>query len=133
MMALKEAIEKVDKAVKHADEVAKKLTTKDRKKLKSTTFCGPNRSYPVNDCAHYTAALRLLSRGKYSAATKAKIKSCIIRRGKAMGCVKKEKSADIEELIKSYIFKTTVESVEQSIKNPGIDLAFDESDLCEEC
>lgn len=35
-MALKEVIEKVDKAIKHADEVAKKLTTKDRKKLKSS-------------------------------------------------------------------------------------------------
>lgn len=28
-------------------EEAKKLSTKDRKKLKSSTFCGPNRSFPV--------------------------------------------------------------------------------------
>ena len=46
-MGLKESITKLNEAVKNANEVAKKLTTKDRKKLKSSTFCGPNRSFPV--------------------------------------------------------------------------------------
>lgn len=35
-MSLRESIEIVNKAI----EDAKKLTTKDRKKLKSSTFCG---------------------------------------------------------------------------------------------
>ena len=35
-MSLKEVIDDVNKAV----EKSKKLTTKDRKKLKSSTFCG---------------------------------------------------------------------------------------------
>jgi hypothetical protein len=30
-------------------EVAKKLTTKDRKKLKSSTYCGPFRSFLVEE------------------------------------------------------------------------------------
>jgi len=127
-MGLKESIDRVNDAI----EQSKKLTTKTRKSLPDKVFCGPGRSYPVNDCAHYTAALRLLNRGKYSDATKAKIKSCIIRRGKAMGCVKKEKSADIEELIKSDIFKATIKSVELSLKNPGMDLNFDNCEDCED-
>lgn len=30
-----------------------KLSTSQRKKLKGSSFCGPNRSFPVPDCAHY--------------------------------------------------------------------------------
>jgi hypothetical protein len=63
-----------------------KLSTEKRKGLPSTAFCGPSRSFPVNDCAHYTAALRLLNRAKFSDATKAKVHACIVRKGKALGC-----------------------------------------------
>jgi hypothetical protein len=120
-MGLKEAIDKVNKAV----EKSAKLTTKQRKKLKKSQFCGPGRSFPVNDCAHYTAALRLLNRSKYSESTKAKIRACVNRKGKAMGCTKKkEKSADIETLINSDVFKTTRELVEQSLENEGMELDF---------
>jgi len=123
-MALKESIDRINEAIKKSDEIAKKLTTKQRKKLKSNVFCGPNRSFPVNDCAHYTAALRLLGRYK-GPGDKSKIRSCIERRGKKLGCsgAKKEKSADIEALINSEIFKTTREIVEK-----GLDL-----NNCEEC
>jgi hypothetical protein len=62
-----------------------KLTTKKRKSLKSSTFCGPDKSFPVNDCAHYTAALRLIGRYK-GPGDKNRIRACVIRRGKAMGC-----------------------------------------------
>ena len=35
----------IDKLIEDAKEVmGKKLTTKDRKKLKKSTFCGPDRS-----------------------------------------------------------------------------------------
>jgi len=38
-------------AIVEAEEDADKtLTTKQRKGMKGSTFCGPNRSYPVNDC-----------------------------------------------------------------------------------
>jgi len=40
IMGLKEAINNIGKVIKNADEVAKKLTTKDRKALKKSTFCG---------------------------------------------------------------------------------------------
>jgi hypothetical protein len=67
-----------------------KLSTAKRKKLAKSTFCGPDRSFPVNDCAHYTAALRLLGRYK-GPGDKGKIKACIERKGKAMGCAGKKK------------------------------------------
>jgi len=63
-----------------------KLSTAKRKSLPDSVFCGPGRSFPVNDCAHYTAALRLLNRYKGSDSTKAKIHSCITRKGKRLGC-----------------------------------------------
>jgi len=86
---------------------------------------------PVNDCAHYTAALRLLNRSKYSDSTKAKIRACINRKGKALGCTKKkEKSTEIEALINSVVFEETRLLVEESIKNPGMDLNFE---VCSDC
>jgi len=127
-MSIKDAINKVNEAI----EKSAKLTTKQRKNLKGSQFCGPGRSFPVNDCAHYTAALRLLNRSKYSDATKAKIRACVNRKGKSMGCTsKKEKSADIEMLINSDVFKTTRELVNQSLENEGIDLDFDNCEDCE--
>jgi len=115
-------------------EKSAKLTTKQRKKLKSSTFCGPGRSFPVNDCAHYTAALRLLNRSKFSSSTKAKIRSCVNAKGKKMGCggAKKAKSylieqgVDVEDIINLSIFESTRLLVEESIKNPEMEL-FDEA------
>jgi len=117
-MGLEEAINRANKAIENSAA----LTTKQRKNLKTSQFCGPGRSFPVNDCAHYTAALRLLNRSKFSDSTKAKIRACVNRKGKAMGCTKKsEKSADIDALINSDVFKTTRELVEQSLESKGLD------------
>ncbi len=63
-----------------------KLSTEARKKLGGGTFCGPGRSFPVPDCAHVTAARRLIGRAKVSDATKAKILSCVSGKAKKMGC-----------------------------------------------
>lgn len=71
-----------------------KLSTKTRKKLPNKVFCGPNRSFPVNDCAHYTAALRLLGRYK-GPGDKSKIRACIERRGRELKC--KTASGDSNE------------------------------------
>lgn len=71
-----------------------KLSTKKRKKLKSSTFCGPDRSFPVPDCAHVAAARRLIGRAKgLSATQKQSILSCVARKAKKLGCKssKKEK------------------------------------------
>lgn len=132
-MSLKKAISSVNKAIKKSDEVSKKLTTKDRKKLKSSTFCGPNRSFPVNDCQHAATAKAFLSRAKFSQATKKRIAACINRRAKSMGCSPgKPAKADMEfaELAITSIFKTTRELVDQSIEDEGMELDFNECDGC---
>lgn len=62
------------------------LTTKQRSKLKSSSFCGPGRSFPVPDCAHVTAARRLIGRYKGSADTKKRIMSCVNSKAAKLGC-----------------------------------------------
>jgi len=142
-MGLKEAIAKVNDAIKYADEVAKKLTTKDRKKLRKTVFCGPNRSFPVPDCKHVAVAKAYLNRSKFSKATKQRIAACINRRAKQLGCstVKPAKVKgsfdytfdslpnELKVLAESSIFETTKELVDQSLENAELELNFE----CEDC
>ena len=61
-----------------------KLSVEKRKKLAKSTFCGPDRSFPVPDCAHITAARRLIDRYK-GPGDKSSILSCVNRKAKALG------------------------------------------------
>lgn len=63
------------------------LSAKQRKKLSSSTFCGPNRSFPVPDCNHVRAGLSLLGRYK-GPGDKARIRACIYRKAKSLKCFK---------------------------------------------
>ena len=123
---LSELIARADKAI----EVAKPLTTKQRKKMKKSTFCGPGRSFPVNDCKHVGVAKAYLKRSKFSASTKKKIAACINRKAKALGCTpgKKAKAAkyidlstEQKQLYSSEMFRETREIVEESIGCPELD------------
>lgn len=71
-----------------------KLSSAARKKLKGSTFCGPGRSFPVPDCAHVTAARRLIGRAKVSGSTKSRILSCVSRKASSMGCGGKDSATD---------------------------------------
>lgn len=126
----KEGFNALDKLVERAYEVmGKKLTTKDRKAMKKSTFCGPGRSFPVNDCEHVRVAKTYLGRAKFSASTKKKIAACINRKAKAMGCNVTKKAKAYTEysydglpdegktLYDSDIFETTRKLVEESLKN----------------
>jgi hypothetical protein len=129
MNHLDKLIERANKAI----EIAKPLTTKQRKKMKKGTFCGPDRSFPVPDCKHVGTAKAFLGRSKFSAATKKKIAACINRKAKQLGCAsgKKAKASDFPKYIElsteekmlysSDIFKSTRELVEKSINDPGLD------------
>lgn len=135
---LKELITKANKAM----ELSKKLTTKDRKKLKESTFCGPNRSFPVPDCKHVAVAKAYLKKAKFSDSAKKKIAACINRKAKTLKCdvSKKAKASntsietwepiyielsyDQKQLYTSDVFKTTSELVEKSLLNPGMELDF---------
>ncbi len=117
--------------------VAKKLTTKDRKKLKKSTFCGPGRSFPVPDCKHVGVAKAYLGRSNFSKSTKKKIAGCINRKAKQLGCDSKKKakagehpkfielSYEQKQLYSSEVFASTKQLVEESIANPGMSLDFD--------
>lgn len=133
-MSLREKLDSLKKSMDKADEIAKKLTTKDRKKLKKSTFCGPNRSFPVPDCKHVATAKSYLGRSNFSEATKKKIAACINRKAKQLGCsVSKKAKADEEfDLANSELFKSTKDLVEKSLQSEEpMDLEFAEE--CEEC
>jgi len=66
-----------------------KLSSEGRKKLPKSTFCGPDRSFPVPDCAHVTAARRLIGRYK-GPGNKSTILACVSRKEKALGCGSKD-------------------------------------------
>jgi hypothetical protein len=96
------------------------LSAEEREKLPDSAFCGPNRSFPVNDCAHVTAAMRMISKYKASDEVKGKIMSCIRSKSSKMGCDKSKDHLDLEEkfdiLQKQYEeledkFKTVLESI----------------------
>jgi len=128
----------LDKLIDRANQVmGKKLTTKDRKKLKKSTFCGPNRSFPVPDCKHVATAKAYLGRSKFSQATKKKIAACINRKAKALGCdVSKKAKAktDVElALFDDPVFESTKLLVEKSIESPGMHLDWDLRKSCDEC
>lgn len=129
-------IEKAYRAI----EKAAPLTTKQRKKMKSGTFCGPDRSFPVPDCKHVGTAKAFLGRSKFSASTKKKIAACINRKAKQLGCTPGKKAKADEEwsddyypkyielaqeqkkLYSSEIFESTRRLVDGSIENPGLEL-----------
>lgn len=69
--------------------VEAKLTTKQRKSLPDSAYCGPGRSFPVNDKAHAVAALRMIDRYK-GPGDKEKIRACIMRRASKFGVGGKE-------------------------------------------
>lgn len=71
-----------------------KLSSEKRSKLPKSTFCGSSRSFPVPDCAHVTAARRLINRVEAASEVKDKISTCIDRKAKAMGCKSADKVAD---------------------------------------
>jgi hypothetical protein len=67
-----------------------KLSSEKRKSLSASTFCGPDRSFPVPDCAHVVAARRLI--GKYKGpGDKTKILACVSRKAARLGCDSKSK------------------------------------------
>lgn len=60
-----------------------KLHAAERNKLPGKTFCGPGRSYPVNDCSHARAAVRMAPHAGSGASA---IAACARRKASRMGC-----------------------------------------------
>ena len=83
----------------------KALTAEQRKELPDSAFCGPERSFPVNDCVHATAARRLIGRAKLSDSEKAKILVCVNNKAKDMSCDKtaEDKLEDLASRLEAEI------------------------------
>jgi hypothetical protein len=93
-----------------------KLSTAARKKLKKGTFCGPDRSFPVPDCAHVTAARRLIGRYK-GPGSKSAILACVNRKAKAMGCDSKDADTTTETLTTDNLVSAAAALVFQLTNN----------------
>ena len=96
------------------------LSKEQREKLPDSAFCGPNRSFPVPDCSHVTAARRLIGAYKGSGQAKSKILACVNKKASNMSCEKSQDYLELEEkfniLQKHYEeledkFKTVLESI----------------------
>jgi len=95
-----------------------KISTEKRKSMKTSTFCGPNRSFPVPDCAHVTAAKKLI--GKYKGpGDKSKILACVDRKAKSLGCGSKSDQLTLEEHSMQITLKDALEAdvVKQHIES----------------
>lgn len=84
-----------------------KLSSEKRDELDDSVFCGPDRSFPVHDCAHVTAARALIGRYK-GPGSKDKILACINDKAAKLGCDSKSEdkcehcSKDYAELKVKY-------------------------------
>jgi hypothetical protein len=76
-----------------------KLSLEKRGKLPKSSFCGPARSFPVTDCAHVTAARRLITRAKVGTETKDSLLACVNRKAKSFGCSsgKTQDNSDVQD------------------------------------
>jgi hypothetical protein len=59
-----------------------KLTSKQRSDLSSSTFAGPDRSYPIPDKSHAEAAIRDSARGENAGNITAAQRQTIVQRAK---------------------------------------------------
>lgn len=101
-----------------ADELKDaKLSTEKRKSLTKSQFCGPNRSFPVNDCAHVVAAKRLIGRAKLSDASKEKVMACVNRKEKAFGCKSKIKDTVVQDSTHTYLMHQILSVMETTEYN----------------
>ncbi len=107
-----------------------KLSAEKRKGLAKSTFCGPNKSFPVPDCAHVTAARRLIDRYK-GPGDKMEILACVARKISAMGC--KEEMADQvvtnDNMAHASVLRSLLSALESSGYMPDDKKPLEEEDL----
>jgi hypothetical protein len=93
-----EVYAEMEKELVIAELSDKVLSSEARSKMSESTFCGPQRSFPVPDCAHVTAARRLIGRYK-GPGDKSAILACVSRKEKALGC--QEPKDAVEETVET--------------------------------
>jgi len=95
-------LDKMEKEDEEKDEKDKALTTKTRKKLSASTFCGPDKSWPVPDCQHVATARSFLAQSSktknLTTAQKARVRACVNRKARSLGCDKGKDDNGSDEL-----------------------------------
>jgi len=81
----RELAELINETLELEVEEDTKLPIEKRKSLAPSIFCGPEKSFPVPDCAHVIAAKRLIGRYK-GPGDNTKILACVSRKAKSLGC-----------------------------------------------
>lgn len=106
-----------------------KLSAEQRKKMSGSTFCGPNRSYPVNDCAHAKSAMAYAK--KYDAGSS--VIACIRRKAARLGCPfdggksKSDSVQDLGQFVLDYFDSYSDEELAQMVT--GLQAAIKERNL----
>jgi hypothetical protein len=109
------------------------LSAEARSKMSESTFCGPLRSFPVPDCAHVTAARRLIGRYK-GPGDKSAVLACVSRKAKALGCGEAKDAAEpvVEETVVTEVtfVVPTCENLQSLSKDDALSLfAMAEAEL----
>jgi len=101
--------------------------SKARAKMK-TTFCGPNKTFPVPDCKHVAVALAMLKWpkvvAKYSSSVRAKIAACVRKKAKALNCSTSKKKDEVENNVS--VNEKVNTSVNESAKKTNPSDAIDD-------
>jgi hypothetical protein len=105
-----------------------KLSSEQRKKMSSSTFCGPNRSYPVNDCGHAKSAMAYAK--KYNESSS--VMACIRRKAARLGCPfsdgkKSDSVQDFGQFVLDYFDSFSDEELSQM--NLGLQASMKERNL----
>jgi len=129
--------EELEREVEEEVEGGDKLTAEGRRKLPGKVFCAPKRGFPVNSCARYTAAKRLLGRYK-GPGDKSKILSCIESKGRKLGCsgAKKDCSEVTLPLLEEWMSSLSTEDLatfSSSLLEKLVSLGIDTSLGCLKC
>lgn len=107
-----------------------RLSTEERDALPDSAFCGPERAFPIVDCAHVTAAKQLITKLSFNNQTKTKLTLAIDEKAKEFSCDKSEDFLNLEmqfkELQSQYVdlenkFKTVLESMVEKKKEKSIE------------
>lgn len=105
-----------------------KLSSEAREKLPDSSFCGPERSFPVPDCAHVTAARRLIGRAKLSSSQKDKVIACVNKRANDMSCDSVESLEDRIERLTTF-FEAQLSELKEKFENLTNDTAKEEKEV----
>jgi len=105
------------------DKVLPPAGSKERHSMK-TTFCGPNKTFPIPDCKHAAVAMAMLKWprvvAKYSASARASIASCVRSRAKTLNCpmAKKKDNSEQVKILTDEVnkIKTDLQEKESELK-----------------